>query len=56
LRKTADAGQTEEAQIAFTSAITSAALSLAATGGFDYAWTSFGPVVDSGKFFNARRK
>ena len=46
----------EELQVTFVSALTSAALSLAATGGFDYAWSSFAPVLKNGKFFNARRK
>lgn len=47
---------TEEAQIMFTSALTAAAWSLASTGGFDYAWTSFGPVLQNGKLYNAKRK
>src|SRR4029079_10366074 len=47
---------TEESQVTFVSALTSAAFSLGATGGFDYAWTSFGGAFDSGRFFNARRK
>lgn len=46
----------EESQIAFVSALTAAAFSLSATGTFDYAWTSFGPVFQNGKFFNARKK
>jgi hypothetical protein len=37
-------------------ALTSAAFSLAATGALDYAWTSYSGAVDTGKFFNARRK
>jgi len=47
---------TEDAQITFVSALTAAAFSLAATGGIDYAWASFGEVVENGIFFNARRK
>jgi pimeloyl-ACP methyl ester carboxylesterase len=47
---------TEEAQISFVSALTAAAFSLAATGGIDYAWSSFDDGVRSGMFFNARRK
>jgi len=47
---------TEEAQIAFVSALTASAFSLVATGGIDYAWTSFGGVIKDGRFFNARRK
>jgi hypothetical protein len=47
---------TEEAQISFVSALTAAAFSLAATGGIDYAWSSFDDSVRSGLFFNARRK
>ena len=46
----------EESQITFTSALTATALSLAATGGLDYAWTSFDPGLKNGKFFNAKRK
>lgn len=46
----------EEAQIAFVSALASSAFSLAATGGIDFAWRSFEDSVASGKFFNARRK
>jgi pimeloyl-ACP methyl ester carboxylesterase len=47
---------TEELQIAFAAALTSAAMSLASTGGLDYAWTSYAPVLQSGKFYNAKRK
>jgi hypothetical protein len=47
---------TEEAQIAFVSALTSSAFGLAATGGIDYAWTSFDNAIKNGIFFNARRK
>ena len=47
---------TEESQITFVSALTAAAFSLAATGDFDYAWSSFGDVFGNGRFFNARRK
>ena len=47
---------TEELQITFMAALTSAAFSLAATGALDYAWTSYRGAVDTGKFFNARRK
>ncbi|MGZ5094199.1 MAG: alpha/beta fold hydrolase [Burkholderiales bacterium] len=51
-----DPNTTEELQVTFVSALTSAALSLSATGTFDYAWTSFRPVFDNGKFFNAKKK
>ena len=51
-----DPHTTEELQVTFVSALTSAALSLASTGTFDYAWKSFGAVFENGKFFNARRK
>lgn len=51
-----DAGTTEELQITFVSALTSAAFSLSATGKFDYAWTSFAEVFKNGKFFNAKKK
>ena len=47
---------TEEAQIAFVSALTASAFGLAATGGIDYAWTSFESAIKNGIFFNARRK
>jgi pimeloyl-ACP methyl ester carboxylesterase len=47
---------TEEAQIAFVSAMTAAAFGLAATGSIDYAWNSFGDAFKKGIFFNARRK
>ena len=47
---------TEEAQIAFVSALTISAFSLAATGSIDYAWNSFEDGINNGMFFNARRK
>jgi len=47
---------TEELQVTFVSALTSAALSLSSTGTFDYAWTSFGAVFENGKFFTAKKK
>jgi dienelactone hydrolase len=47
---------TEEVQITFTAALTAAAWSLASTGRLDYAWTSFEPVLKTGKLFNPRRK
>jgi predicted dienelactone hydrolase len=47
---------TEEAQIAFVSALTASAFSLAATGSIDYAWNSFENGFKNGTFFNARRK
>jgi pimeloyl-ACP methyl ester carboxylesterase len=51
-----DPDDTEEAQIAFVSALTASAFSLAATGGIDYAWNSFENGIKNGTFFNARRK
>jgi pimeloyl-ACP methyl ester carboxylesterase len=51
-----DVDTTEELQITFVSALTSAAFSLSATGKFDYAWTSFADVFKNGKFFNAKKK
>jgi len=48
--------ETEEAQIAFVSALTASAFGLAATGGLDYPWNSFEDAVKNGIFFNARRK
>ena len=47
---------TEEAQVAFVSALTSAAFGLSATGKLDYAWNSFEGALKKGVFFNARRK
>jgi pimeloyl-ACP methyl ester carboxylesterase len=47
---------TEEAQIAFVSALTASAFGLAATGSLDYGWTSFENAIKKGIFFNARRK
>ena len=46
----------EEAQIAFVSALTSSAFGLSATGNLDYAWASFDDALKKGVFFNARRK
>jgi pimeloyl-ACP methyl ester carboxylesterase len=51
-----DPNATEELQITFVSALTSAVMSLAATGAFDYAWTSFGPAFDNGRLFNPKKK
>ncbi len=51
-----DSPTTEELQLTFVSALTSAAFSLAATGKLDYAWTSFGDALGSGKLINARKK
>ena len=47
---------TEESQIAFVSALTASAFSLAATGSIDYAWNSFEHGLKNGIFFNPRRK
>ena len=47
---------TEEAQIAFVSALTASAFGLGATGSLDYAWNSFENALKTGMFFNARRK
>jgi pimeloyl-ACP methyl ester carboxylesterase len=47
---------TEEAQIAFVSALTASAFGLAATGTLDYAWNSFEDAFKNGNFFNGRRK
>jgi pimeloyl-ACP methyl ester carboxylesterase len=51
-----DPDETEEAQIAFVSALTASAFGLAATGDIDYAWNSFENAFKYGVFFNARRK
>jgi pimeloyl-ACP methyl ester carboxylesterase len=47
---------TEELQISFMSALTAAAMSLAATGKLDYAWASYGGAVANGKIINAKTK
>ena len=47
---------TEELQVTFVSALTSAAFSLSSTGKFDYAWTSFSDAFANGKLFNAKKK
>ena len=46
----------EDMQVSFASALTVASISLAATGQFDYAWTSFGDALRDGKLFDARKK
>ncbi|HYC46873.1 MAG TPA: alpha/beta fold hydrolase [Burkholderiales bacterium] len=46
----------EEAQMMFSAAIVSAALSLSATGGFEQAWSTFAPAIQTGQLFNARKK
>lgn len=51
-----DPNTTEELQVTFVSALTSAAISLSATGAFDYAWKSFGAAFENGKFFDAKKK
>ena len=51
-----ESSATEELQITFVSALTSAAFSLGHTGNFDYAWTSFGDAIKDGKFFDAMKK
>jgi pimeloyl-ACP methyl ester carboxylesterase len=51
-----DPNTTEDLQRTFVAGVTAAAMSLAATGGFDYAWTSFGPAFDNGTFFNPKKK
>lgn len=47
---------TEESQITFVSALTSAAFSLGSTGKFDYAWASFSDAIKNGRIFNAKKK
>ena len=51
-----ESSATEELQITFVSALTSAAFSLGFTGELDYAWTSFGDAIQNGKLFDALRK
>lgn len=51
-----ESSATETLQITFVSALTSAAFSLASTGKFDYAWTSFGDAIKNGSMINAKKK
>jgi len=51
-----DPADAEEAQVAFVSALTASAFSLAVTGGIDYAWSSFENGFKTSMFFNERRK
>jgi len=51
-----DPDDSEEAQIAFVSALTASAFGLATTGTIDYGWNSFENAIKTGMFFNARRK
>jgi pimeloyl-ACP methyl ester carboxylesterase len=51
-----DPDTTEELQLTFAAAITSAALSLASTGTFEQAWQTFEPAFKSGRFFGAKKK
>lgn len=53
--KLSDDGSREE-QLAFVSALTAAAISLSSTGSMDYAWSSYQTALNSGKFFEAKRK
>ncbi|MFB3884842.1 MAG: dienelactone hydrolase family protein [Thermodesulfobacteriota bacterium] len=46
----------EEAQLAFVSALTASAFGLAVIDGIDYAWRSFETAFKTGMFFNGRRK
>jgi pimeloyl-ACP methyl ester carboxylesterase len=52
----ADSHALDEGQIAFLSALTAAAISLSTTGSFEYAWKSFAPAFDDGRFFNVKKK
>ncbi len=47
---------TEDLQISFVSALTSAAFSLSSTGKFDYAWASFGDALENGKLLSPKKK
>jgi dienelactone hydrolase len=51
-----DADTTEALQVTFVSALTAAAISLSATGTFDYAWSSYQRALQEGKLFNPKRK
>ncbi len=53
----ADVGvASEEQQLTFVSAMTAAAISIAATGNYDFAWSSFNEGSGRNRFFNARKK
>ena len=53
----ADVGvASEEQQITFVSAMTAAAFSIAATGNYDFAWSSFNEGAGRNRFFSARKK
>lgn len=47
---------TEELQLTFVSALTSAAFSLSTAGNFDYTWASFDNGAARARFFNAKKK
>ena len=51
-----DSSTTEELQITFVSALTSATFSLAYTGKLDYAWASFRDGMENGKLVKAKKK
>lgn len=51
-----DTSASEEMQIAFVSALTSSAFSLAFTGRLDYAWSSFDRPIRAGKMFDPLRR
>lgn len=52
----AESSATEELQITFVSALTSAAFSLGHTGNLEYAWASFGDAIAKGRFFDVKKK
>jgi pimeloyl-ACP methyl ester carboxylesterase len=47
---------TQASQLTFVSALTAGAISVAATGSFDYAWASLTDGLSGGRFLNAKRK
>ena len=51
-----DPNATEELQVTFVSALTAAAMSLAATATFEWAWASFRPALQSGRLFDPKKK
>lgn len=51
-----ESSATEELQITFVSALTSAAFSIAHTGNLEYAWASFGDAIAKGRFFDVKKK
>jgi predicted esterase len=51
-----DPHATEELQVTFVAALTASAISLSATGAFDYAWASFRRALQEEKLFDPKKK